>query len=119
MCFDKRYFALNFLHLQAKITWIMCFPSPFQIAAPSLLEKTGFQHHMRVKSYDDFGQYSSSDKLVNKSRGPTENSLTKSIASDKEKANNVAKIKVVVSRIRMSSLFYCSHYYIISILYLR
>ncbi|CAM8983910.1 hypothetical protein QQ045_001030 [Rhodiola kirilowii] len=69
-----------------------------EMSAPSLFEKTAFQHHTRGKSYDDFEPYSSAEKLVNKARGPSENNLIKSFAADKEKANNVAKIKVVVRK---------------------
>ena len=48
------------------------------------------------KSFDDSEPYMSTSKLTNRIRGVPENSLLKSFSGDKERANNVAKIKVVV-----------------------
>lgn len=38
----------------------------------------------------------STSKIANRSQGVSENSLLKSFSADKERSNNVAKIKVVV-----------------------
>jgi kinesin family protein 2/24 len=54
--------------------------------------------HARGKSFDDSDQYPSMNKLTNRSRGLMENSLLKSVSVDKERSNNVAKIKVVVRK---------------------
>ncbi|KAL9443548.1 hypothetical protein AB3S75_016835 [Citrus x aurantiifolia] len=50
------------------------------------------------KSFDDSEPYMSTSKLTNRIRGVPENSLLKSFSGDKERANNVAKIKVVVRK---------------------
>lgn len=46
--------------------------------------------------FDDVNAYSLTNKFANFSCGPTENNVLKSSLADKEKASNVAKIKVVV-----------------------
>lgn len=53
-------------------------------------------HSVRGRSFDDSEPFSSTNRPVNKSRGLPENSLLKSLSTDKERANSVAKIKVVV-----------------------
>lgn len=53
-------------------------------------------HPVRGKSFDDSESFLSPNKVTGRSRGLPENNLLKSISTDKEKANNVAKIKVVV-----------------------
>ncbi|KAG4197419.1 hypothetical protein ERO13_A05G023000v2 [Gossypium hirsutum] len=65
---------------------------------PSLYEGYGLQKPVRGKSFDDSEQYLSTNKLPNRPRGMAENNLLKSISVDKEKANSVAKIKVVVRK---------------------
>ncbi|MFQ6638382.1 hypothetical protein Gotur_014833 [Gossypium turneri] len=65
---------------------------------PSLYEGYGLQKPVCGKSFDDSEQYLSTNKLPNRPRGMAENNLLKSISVDKEKANNVAKIKVVVRK---------------------
>ncbi|KAK8477983.1 hypothetical protein V6N13_002544 [Hibiscus sabdariffa] len=65
---------------------------------PNLFEGYGLPKPIRGKSFDDSEPYLSTNKLPNRPRGMTENSLLKSISVDKEKANNVAKIKVVVRK---------------------
>ncbi|KAL5572672.1 hypothetical protein UlMin_022269 [Ulmus minor] len=56
------------------------------------------RHQPRGKSFDDSEPFFSTNKLAGKSRGFAENNLFKSFAADKERANNVAKIKVVVRK---------------------
>ncbi|KAA3490120.1 kinesin-13A-like [Gossypium australe] len=73
---------------------------------PSLYEGYGLQKPVRGKSFDDSEQYLSTNKLPNRPRGMAENNLLKSISVDKEKANNVAKIKVVVCYLNASFGFY-------------
>ncbi|KAI4347130.1 hypothetical protein L6164_007973 [Bauhinia variegata] len=53
--------------------------------------------HVRGRSFDDSEQFLST-KLGSKSRGLPDNNLLKSLSTEKEKANNVAKIKVVVRK---------------------
>ncbi|KAL4278344.1 hypothetical protein GQ457_03G025260 [Hibiscus cannabinus] len=55
---------------------------------PNMFEVTGFRNLFVVKVL----------MTLNRPRGMTENSLLKSISVNKEKANNVAKIKVVVRK---------------------
>lgn len=52
--------------------------------------------HVRGKSFDDSDPFVSTNKLTSRSRGLPENNLLKSVSIDKERANSVAKIKVVV-----------------------
>ncbi|XWS72015.1 hypothetical protein CRYUN_Cryun02cG0004500 [Craigia yunnanensis] len=65
---------------------------------PNLCEGYGLQKPVRGKSFDDSEPYLSANKLTNRPRGMAENNLLKSISVDKERANNVAKIKVVVRK---------------------
>ncbi|KAM7257456.1 hypothetical protein ACFE04_013197 [Oxalis oulophora] len=67
---------------------------------PEVPVSNQFDHyaHSRGKSFDDSEQYPGNNKLTSKSRGLMENSLLKSVAVDKERSNNVAKIKVVVRK---------------------
>ncbi|KAJ4708432.1 Kinesin-like protein [Melia azedarach] len=60
----------------------------------------GYALHQPVysKSFDDSEPYISTNKLTNRYRGMPENNLLKSFSGDKERANNVAKIKVVVRK---------------------
>jgi len=53
-------------------------------------------HTVRGQSSDDYESILSGNKLVPRSRGLPESHLLKSVSADKERANNVAKIKVVV-----------------------
>ncbi|ONH98124.1 hypothetical protein PRUPE_7G231000 [Prunus persica] len=55
-------------------------------------------HPGRGKSLDDSEPFLSTNKLTSRSRGLPENNLLKSFSSDKERANSVAKIKVVVRK---------------------
>ncbi|EOY30806.1 ATP binding microtubule motor family protein isoform 2 [Theobroma cacao] len=69
-----------------------------ELQVPNLYEGYGLQKPVRGKSFDDSEQYLASNKLLNRPRGMAENNLLKSISVDKERANNVAKIKVVVRK---------------------
>lgn len=51
-----------------------------------------------AEGLDDVNAYSLTNKFANISCGPIENNNLKSSLADKEKANNVAKIKVVVRK---------------------
>lgn len=53
-------------------------------------------HPVRGKSFDDSEAFLSTNKPTARSRGLPENNLAKSFSVDKERANSVAKIKVVV-----------------------
>ncbi|CAJ1951797.1 unnamed protein product [Sphenostylis stenocarpa] len=55
-------------------------------------------HTVRGQSFDDYESILSGNKLVQRSRGLPENSFVKSVPADKERANNVAKIKVAVRK---------------------
>ncbi|XP_044463183.1 kinesin-like protein KIN-13B [Mangifera indica] len=59
-----------------------------------------YSFHQTVydKSFDDSEPNFSTNKLANRSRGVPESSLLKSFSADKERSNNVAKIKVVVRK---------------------
>ncbi|XP_057969126.1 kinesin-like protein KIN-13B [Malania oleifera] len=57
-----------------------------------------FHQPGRGKSFDDSDPHLFTNKLTNKARGLPENILLKSFSADKEKASNVAKIKVVVRK---------------------
>ncbi|PON94559.1 Kinesin-like protein [Trema orientale] len=59
--------------------------------------KNGHQP-VRGKSFDDSESFLSTNKLAGRTRGLNENNLLKSFSADKERANNVAKIKVVVRK---------------------
>lgn len=63
---------------------------------PSLYDGSQLQQPLHHRSFDDTEQFLPTNKLINRSRGLPDNNLLKSFSADKEKANNVAKIKVVV-----------------------
>ncbi|KAJ0030361.1 hypothetical protein Pint_13167 [Pistacia integerrima] len=67
---------------------------------PATRVHEGYSLHQPVygKSFDDSEPNFSKNKLANRSRGVPENSLLKSFSADKERSNNVAKIKVVVRK---------------------
>ncbi|XVE98181.1 hypothetical protein REPUB_Repub03eG0083700 [Reevesia pubescens] len=69
-----------------------------ELQVPNLYEGYGLQKPVRGKSFDDSEPYLSTNKLSNRPRGMAENYLLKSISVDKERATNVAKIKVVVRK---------------------
>ncbi|KAL2321263.1 hypothetical protein Fmac_030232 [Flemingia macrophylla] len=55
-------------------------------------------HTVRGQNFDDYESILSGNKLVQRSRGMPESHLLKSVSTDKERTNNVAKIKVVVRK---------------------
>ncbi|GMI68848.1 hypothetical protein HRI_000554100 [Hibiscus trionum] len=76
--------------------------------SPDLLDLHSFDTELLPEASNIYEPYRSIDKLSNRSRGMTENNVLKSISVDKEKANNVAKIKVVVRCLNASFCFlYC------------
>ncbi|KAB1200597.1 Kinesin-13A [Morella rubra] len=69
-----------------------------EMSVPSLYDGSQLHHTLHGTSFDDSEQFLSTDKLTNRSRGLPESNLLRSFSADKEKANNVAKIKVVVRK---------------------
>ncbi|GMI97722.1 hypothetical protein like AT3G16060 [Hibiscus trionum] len=69
-----------------------------ELQDPNVYEGYGLQKPVCGKTFDDFEQYLAIDKLPNRPRGNAENNVLKSISLDKERANSVAKIKVVVRK---------------------
>lgn len=63
---------------------------------PGIYDGNPLHQSVRGKSFDDSESFISTNKLTGRSRGLPENNLLKSFSIDKEKANSVAKIKVVV-----------------------
>ncbi|RDX63308.1 Kinesin-like protein KIN-13B, partial [Mucuna pruriens] len=55
-------------------------------------------HTVRDQSFDDSESILFGNKLVQRSRGLPENHLLRCVSTEKERANNVAKIKVVVRK---------------------
>ncbi|MFQ6627665.1 hypothetical protein Gotur_005902 [Gossypium turneri] len=66
--------------------------------AYNIYEGYGLHKSAQGKSFNDFDPYQSTDRFSNRARGMAENNVLKSISLDKERANNVAKIKVVVRK---------------------
>lgn len=69
-----------------------------EMPVPNLYDGPSLYNPVRGRSFDDSEPYISDNKQASRARGVPENSLLKSFASDKEKANSVAKIKVVVRK---------------------
>ncbi|KDP33665.1 hypothetical protein JCGZ_07236 [Jatropha curcas] len=68
-----------------------------EVSVPRLYD--GYMHNpAHGKSFDDFEPYLAANRLANRSRGLPENNLLKSFSGDRERANSVAKIKVVVRK---------------------
>ncbi|GKV06594.1 hypothetical protein SLEP1_g18467 [Rubroshorea leprosula] len=65
---------------------------------PSLYEGSSLLQPVGSKSFEDSESYIPTNKIIGRSRGPPENNLLKSLSMDRERANNVAKIKVVVRK---------------------
>lgn len=65
-------------------------------------------HSTRGRSFDDSETYYGNNKQTGKVRGLPDNNALKTFAPDKEKASNVAKIKVVVCFPNFR-LFFFSH----------
>lgn len=53
-------------------------------------------HFAQGKSFDDLESYFANNKQTGRVRGMADSNAAKNFAADKEKASNVAKIKVVV-----------------------
>ncbi|KAI8013123.1 hypothetical protein LOK49_LG05G00004 [Camellia lanceoleosa] len=69
-----------------------------------VLKVPGLYNGSSLKSFDDSEPYITNNKLTNGARVP-ENNLLRSFCADKEKATNVAKIKVVVCPYAFVSIF--------------
>lgn len=67
------------------------------MSIPSLYDGPSMHHFARGRSFDDAEQYLGNGKQAGKFRGVSEDNAMKNFTVDKEKASNVAKIKVVVS----------------------
>ncbi|XP_052182840.1 kinesin-like protein KIN-13B [Diospyros lotus] len=65
---------------------------------PGLYNAPSLYRSIPARSLDDTEQYLASSKQTFGVRGVPDNNLVKSFAADKEKASNVAKIKVVVRK---------------------
>lgn len=68
-----------------------------EIPVPGMYDAPMY-HAARGRSFDDSDAYVGNNKQISRARGVPDNSLLKSYAPDKEKASNVAKIKVVVRK---------------------
>ncbi|KAF5932116.1 hypothetical protein HYC85_028287 [Camellia sinensis] len=82
------------LALQQLSLLVFCgqIPLPGQYDAPSLYRS------VPGRNFDDSESYLANSKQTGRVRGVPDNNLMKSYAADKEKASNVAKIKVVVRK---------------------
>lgn len=89
---SKNLEAPDFAHIDS----LMLLCNHWQIPVPGLYDGPSFRQHVYGKSFDDSEPYLTNNKLANKARGLSDNNLLKSFSVDKEKASNVAKIKVVV-----------------------
>lgn len=74
--------------------WIKMSTS-FILQFPSQSDRSFGSQHTRGRSFDGSPSISA-NKLINNARGSSDNKLLKSFSVDSDKANNVAKIKVVV-----------------------
>ena len=63
---------------------------------PGLYNGSSLSHVVRGTSFNDSELYITTNKMGTGARGVPENNLLRSFSADKEKATNVAKIKVVV-----------------------
>nr|URM60702.1 HSF family protein [Gymnema sylvestre] len=69
-----------------------------EMSIPSLYDGPSMHHFARGRSFDDSEQYLGNGKQAGKFRGVSEDISMKNFTMDKEKASNVAKIKVVVRK---------------------
>lgn len=69
-----------------------------EMSIPSLYDGPSMHHFARGRSFDDAEQYLGNGKQAGKFRGVSEDNGMKNFTMDKEKASNVAKIKVVVRK---------------------
>ena len=67
-----------------------------QMSVPGLYDTCSLYRAVPGKSIDDFEPYLANNKQTGRVRGVPDNNLLRSFVADKEKASNVAKIKVVV-----------------------
>lgn len=63
---------------------------------PAMVDAPTMYHSSRGQSFDNSEPYYGANNLSSKARGLPENSALKPFVPNKEKASNVAKIKVVV-----------------------
>lgn len=66
------------------------------MSVPSLYDGSQLHQILHGTSFEDSEPFVSTNRLTNRPRGLPENNLLKSFSMDKERSNNVAKIKVVV-----------------------
>ena len=66
------------------------------MSVPRLYDSPSLYQAVPGKSTDDFEPYLANNKQTDRIRGVPDNNLLRSFVADKEKASNVAKIKVVV-----------------------
>ncbi|KAL3528767.1 hypothetical protein ACH5RR_008089 [Cinchona calisaya] len=69
-----------------------------ELSVPGLYDASSMHHYARGRSFDDFEPYFGNNKQTSKFRNLPEENVMKSFTLDKEKASNVAKIKVVVRK---------------------
>lgn len=69
-----------------------------EMPVAGLYDAPSMHHFARAKSFDDSEQFLANNKQTGRVRGLPESNVSKSFAVDKEKASNVAKIKVVVRK---------------------
>ncbi|XP_062149081.1 kinesin-like protein KIN-13B [Alnus glutinosa] len=69
-----------------------------EMSVPSLYDGSQLHQILHGTSFEDSEPFVSTNRLTNRPRGLPENNLLKSFSMDKERSNNVAKIKVVVRK---------------------
>ncbi|XP_049393806.1 kinesin-like protein KIN-13B isoform X1 [Solanum stenotomum] len=69
-----------------------------EMPVAGLYDAPSMHHFARAKSFDDSEQFLTNNKQTGRVRGLPESNVSKSFAVDKDKASNVAKIKVVVRK---------------------
>lgn len=69
-----------------------------ELSVPGLFDASSMHHYARGRSFDDSESYFGNNKQTSKFRNLPEENVMKSFTVDKEKASNVAKIKVVVRK---------------------
>ncbi|CDO98041.1 unnamed protein product [Coffea canephora] len=69
-----------------------------ELSVPGLYDASSMHHYARGRSFDDSESYFGNNKQTSKFQNLPEENVMKSFTVDKEKASNVAKIKVVVRK---------------------
>ncbi|KAG5537691.1 hypothetical protein RHGRI_024969 [Rhododendron griersonianum] len=69
-----------------------------EMSVPALYDAPSLYRSVPGRSLDDSDTYLANNKQIGRARGVPDNNLLKSFVADKEKASNVAKIKVVVRK---------------------